>query len=81
VDKKVLISSFFLLFDCIFEAFLKQRQFRHEIGDCVHVRVLRRVVGGCLNADDEFVFEWVRKFVAGEENFWIFQQLTRKRFC
>lgn len=71
-----LIASLLLLLDGLPETFLEQGQFRHEICDCVGECVLRGVLGGGLDAEDEFVFQWVREFVAGKEDVWVFQELT-----
>lgn len=71
-----LIGSLFLLFDGLLKAFLKQRQFRHQIGDCAHESVFWRVIGGGLNANYELVLERMWNFIAGEKNFRIFEELT-----
>lgn len=76
---RCLVGSLFLLLDCLLEAFLEERQFGHEIGDCVHVCVFGRVVGSGLNAYDELMLERMRQFVSSEEDFWVFQQLAKTR--
>lgn len=78
MDTFVLIRSFLLVFDCLSESLLEQRQLRHQIGNCAHVSIFRRIVGGGLDADNKFVLKRMRKFIAGEENSRVFEQLTKK---
>lgn len=73
-----LVSSFLFLLDCVLEALLEETEFRHQIGDGVHVCFFGWVAGDCLDADDELVLEGMRQFVSSEEDFWVFQQLTKR---
>lgn len=70
-----LIAAFLLFYERFLETFLKQWQFRNDVGDCFHECFLWLVIGGRLNAKHEFLFQWMWDFVAGKQNVRIFQQL------
>ena len=72
----LVVSSFLLLSDGLFESLFEQGQFGDEIGDGVHEGVVRRVIGRRLNSQDDFVLQRMRIFVAGEQHLRVFQQLT-----
>ena len=58
------------------ETLLKQGKLSQEISDCVHQSILRGVIRGGLDSDDELVFQRMRYFVARKENVGILQQLA-----
>lgn len=58
------------------KSFLEQRQLGNDVGDCVGQGFVRRVLGRCLDANDELMLEWMGIFVAGKQHLGILKQLA-----
>ena len=58
------------------EPLLQQTELGEQVGDGVHQRLVRRVVGGRLNAQDHFRLQRMGVLVAGEDDVGVLQQLV-----